>query len=165
MSRKILKISLENRKRKVLKFLNIYHNSEFEDDLVWKVSLKILNSELLLWKVSVKILNSGIILKSLEGPDMVNVLKIWNTFLFLFSSKFLDIRAGIHRMGNTLIRQLLKKQSDLGLHCLSRPFSQATTVKRVLSGHSKRRPKLVFKTNYRLMKVKSIADCNTFDLH
>ena len=31
------------------------------------------------------------------------------------------------------------------------------TVKPVLSGHSKRRPKLVFKTDYRLMQVKSIA--------
>ena len=29
-----------------------------------------------------------------------------------------------------------------------------STVKPVLSGHSKRRPKLVFKTDYRLMQVK-----------
>ena len=50
-------------------------------------------------KVSLKILNSGIILKSLEGHDMVNVLKIWNTFLFLFSSKIFDIRAGTHANG------------------------------------------------------------------
>ena len=35
----------------------------------------------------------------------------------------------------------------------------AYTVKAVLSGHSKRRPKLVFKTDYRLMQVKSIAEC------
>ena len=28
----------------------------------------------------------------------------------------------------TLIRLLLKKQSDLGLHCLSRPFWQTTSV-------------------------------------
>ena len=43
-----------------------------------------------------------------------------------------------------------------------------------LSGHSKRRSKLVFKTEYRLMQVKTIAECskralgafcNTFDLH
>ena len=33
------------------------------------------------------------------------------------------------------------------------------TLKPVLSGHSKRRPKLVFKTNYRIMQVKSNADC------
>ena len=33
------------------------------------------------------------------------------------------------------------------------------TVKPVLSGHSKGRPKLVFKTNFRLMQVKSIAEC------
>ena len=34
------------------------------------------------------------------------------------------------------------------------------TVKPVLSGHSKRRPKIVFKTDYRLMQVKSIAECS-----
>ena len=32
------------------------------------------------------------------------------------------------------------------------------TVKPVLSGHSKRRPKLVCKIDYRLMQVKSIAE-------
>ena len=35
-----------------------------------------------------------------------------------------------------------------------------TTVKPVLSSHSKRRSKLVFKTNYRFMHVKSIAECS-----
>ena len=45
------------------------------------------------------------------------------------------------------------------------------TVKPVLSGNSKRRPKLVFKTDNGLMQVKRIAECskrafcNTFDLH
>ena len=34
------------------------------------------------------------------------------------------------------------------------------TEKPVLRGHSKRRPKLVFKTEYRLMQVKSIAECS-----
>ena len=34
------------------------------------------------------------------------------------------------------------------------------TVKPVLSGHSKRRPKLVFKTNCHLMQDKSIAECS-----
>ena len=54
--------------------------------------------------------------------------KISSTFLFLFSAKMLVIRAGIHKMlvkiANrwTLIRLLLKKQSDLGLHCLPMPF-------------------------------------------
>ena len=38
-------------------------------------------------------------------------------------------------------------------------MSWLITVKPVLSGHSKRRPKLVFKTDYRLMQVKSIAEC------
>ena len=46
-----------------------------------------------------------------------------------------------------------------------------STVKPVLRGHSKRRTKLVFKTDYRLMKVESIAECslgafcNIFDRH
>ena len=45
-----------------------------------------------------------------------------------------------------------------------------TTVKPALSGHSKRKTKLVFKANYHLMQVKHIAECskrafcNTFDL-
>ena len=45
------------------------------------------------------------------------------------------------------------------------------TVNPVLSGHSKRSPKLVFKTDYRLMQAKCIAECSkrafciTFDLH
>ena len=34
------------------------------------------------------------------------------------------------------------------------------TVKPVLSGHSERRSKLAFKTNYPLMQVKSIAECS-----
>ena len=34
------------------------------------------------------------------------------------------------------------------------------TVTSVLSGHSKRRLKLVFKTDYRLMKVQSIVECS-----
>ena len=46
-----------------------------------------------------------------------------------------------------------------------------TTEKPVLCVHSKRRPKFAFKTNYRLMQVKSIAECskrafcNSVDLH
>ena len=35
-----------------------------------------------------------------------------------------------------------------------------STLKPALSRHSKRRPKLVFKTDYRLMQVKSIAECS-----
>ena len=46
-----------------------------------------------------------------------------------------------------------------------------TTVKHVLSGHSKKNKIKVLKTNCSLMKVESIAECslgafcNTFDLH
>ena len=64
--------------------------------------------------------------------SMINVLKSLNTFHFLFSKKMWICRAGIHNIlseyqtGNTLIRLLLQKQSDLGLSCLSRPFWQVT---------------------------------------
>ena len=37
-------------------------------------------------------------------------------------------------------------------------ISRGCTVKPVLSGHSKRRPKLVFNADYRFMQVKSIAE-------
>ena len=53
----------------------------------------------------------------------------------------------------------------------TRYYNHTRTVKSVLSGHSKRRQKLDFKTEYRLMHVKSIAECskrafcNTFDIH
>ena len=36
----------------------------------------------------------------------------------------------------------------------------AHTVKPVLSGHSQKDQKWVFKTNYRLVQVKSIAECS-----
>ena len=44
----------------------------------------------------------------------------------LFSNKMLVVKAVIHKMlviiptGKTMIRLLLQKQSDLGLHCLTR---------------------------------------------
>ena len=38
------------------------------------------------------------------------------------------------------------------------------TVKPVFRGHRKRRPKFVFKTNYRLMQVKSIAECSPWSI-
>ena len=48
---------------------------------------------------------------------------------------------------------------------------ECSTVKPVVSDHSKRRQELAFKTDYCLIQVKSIAECsrrafcNTFDLH
>ena len=38
--------------------------------------------------------------------------------------------------------------------------SNISTAKLVLSGHSKRTPKLGFNTNYHLIQVKSIAECS-----
>ena len=42
----------------------------------------------------------------------------------------------------------------------SKPCVKYSTVKPVLSSHSKRTQKLVFKTDYHLMQVKSIAECS-----
>ena len=39
-------------------------------------------------------------------------------------------------------------------------FICVDTVKSVLSSHSKRRQKQVFKTNYSIMQVKSLAECS-----
>ena len=56
----------------------------------------------------------------------------------------------------------------LSLHICARVFTRSKNcyenniwyiVKPAISGHSKRRPKLVFKTDYSLIQVKSIAKC------
>ena len=39
-----------------------------------------------------------------------------------------------YQTGNTLIRLLLQKQSDLGLRCLSRPSGQAISIKKIRYG-------------------------------
>ena len=75
---------------------------------------------------------------------------------------FMDVKSDT--LNNSIISgyQYIKVIKDLKLKHI---------VKRVLSGHSKRRPKMFFKTDYHLMQVKSIAECskrafcNTFDLH
>ena len=59
---------------------------------------------------------------------MVNVLKFRT--LFSFCSEIKCWLSGLEltkcssekQTGNTLIRLLLQKQSELGLHCLSKPF-------------------------------------------
>ena len=57
----------------------------------------------------------------------INVLKL----LALFANKMLVIKLGIHKI---LVRMASREDldqtaSDLGLHCLSRPFLQATSVR------------------------------------
>ena len=118
---------------------------------------------------------------------MVNALKYLNTFLFLFSNKMLVIRLEFtksmteYKTVKTLIRQLLQKQSDQGLHCLSGPFWWATNIQNFktftvsictvcleVSEYSKTYVKQPLKkdktnvliTNGSLMKVKSIAVCS-----
>ena len=49
--------------------------------------------------------------------------------------------------------KILTKKIEISL------VASLDTVKPVSSGHSKRRPQLVFMTDYRLMQVRSIAEC------
>ena len=78
---------------------------------------------------------------------------------------FMNILTYFLHSNKNVQKFLLSRQSDDVNTC------STTTVKPVLSGHSKRRPKLVIRTDYRLMQVKSIAECskrafcNAFDLH
>ena len=71
---------------------------------------------------------------SVEHRDYGKCSKVSNTFLYLFSNKMWNIKDGIHKIlvriatGKTLIRLLLQKQSDLGLHCLPKPFLLMTSV-------------------------------------
>ena len=72
----------------------------------------------------------------------------------------LVIKAGIHKMfvritGKILIRLLLlKEQSDLGLHCLSKPFcrNSKACVKQPLKNRQNK--------DGSLMKVDNIAECS-----
>ena len=45
-----------------------------------------------------------------------------------------------------------------GMYCIC--LTNVHTVKPMQNGHSQKDRKLVFKTNYRLMQVKSIAECS-----
>ena len=56
-----------------------------------------------------------------------------------------------------LIVEFLGNSHLLTCQCV-RIIANNDTVKPVISGHSKRRPKLGFKTDFRLMQVKSIAE-------
>ena len=90
--------------------------------------------------------------------------KILNIFLFLCSTKLLVIRAGMHKMlariakGKTLIRLLLQKQSDLGLHYLSRCFWQKTSLGnfRTFTEYTPRGHRLVF-PNYNVYQSLKIV--------
>ena len=72
-------------------------------------------------------------------------------------------------LGKTYLSQPMRFFSLLGY--VLALTSHQSTVKPILSSHSKEDQKLFFKTDYRLMQVKSIAECSkrafcsTFDLH
>ena len=63
-------------------------------------------------------------------------------------------------LGPNCLQRLSEDDKNHGYQGTSSLVHLDPTVKPVLSGHSKRRPKLVFKTDYRLMQVKSIAECS-----
>ena len=79
--------------------------------------------------------------------------------LMLYSTRFLT-RYG--NFDNTGVCDICQRCTEM---------EEQITVKPVLRGHSKKDKKLVFKTDFSLMQVKSIAECskgpfcNTFDLH
>ena len=70
--------------------------------------------------------------KATTNPYMVNVLKFRTLFSFQIKSCSLGQKFAKClwecQTGKTLTWLLLQKQSDLGLHCLSRPFRYATSV-------------------------------------
>ena len=72
--------------------------------------------------------------KYIIGENYGKCSKFLNRYPFLFSSKLFVTRAGIHTVlvriaeRNTLIRLFSKKQSDLSLHCLSRPLRKEACV-------------------------------------
>ena len=73
-----------------------------------------------------------------------------------------DILTISHWVGSPRM-QCLKQNSIYD--CPKQRFqSQMYTVKPVLSDQSKRRPKLVFKTDYRLIQAKSIAECSPWSI-
>ena len=63
---------------------------------------------------------------------MVNFLKFQTLFSLFLLNKMLVFRAGIHKMLFRISNSedLVQKQSDMGLHCLSRPLCwQASSVR------------------------------------
>ena len=66
--------------------------------------------------------------------NTVNVLKFWTLFSFFSQIKCLLLWLEFSKClsekqtRKAMIRLLLQKQSDLGLHCLPMPFWQATSV-------------------------------------
>ena len=64
------------------------------------------------------------------SPEKGKCSKISNIFIFLFSTKMLVIRAGIHKKFLKLANREEPDQANLVLHCFSRPFWQATSVQK-----------------------------------
>ena len=76
------------------------------------------------------------------------LLHLFVSIFYLFKIKFVHILPWLF-FKNTF----LFKCTKLGIR-------KSHTVKPVLSGHSKKDQKLFFKTYYRLMQVKNIAECS-----
>ena len=112
-------------------------------------------------------------------PDLdPNCLKLlWYPDILLFSvNSLLHVQAKLAYgapciclvFGRTLhqlfkMAVLAKSQCKLMVKCVHCP-NQLHAVKPVYNGHSQKDGKLVFNTNYRLMQVKSIAECSPWSI-
>ena len=91
-------------------------------------------------------------LSSFEHPEQMLKLMYKKTFSVL-CSRILPIFFSVQRT-------ICWSVQCFNFFLLVCTCKNVSTVKPVLSGHSKRRPKLVVNTNYRLLQVKSIAECS-----
>ena len=84
------------------------------------------------------------------NPSLV-LIQPWKTRLFI-TNRLL--------MGCKESNQANKSKCKEFILISSQQLNKIFTVKPVLSGNSKRTPKMVFNTNCRLMQFKSIAECS-----
>ena len=85
--------------------------------------------------------------KSMHGP-LFRPWGAWSFLLSLWSSTCLDLNSPL----------LISTKQYFTRTCMT--IVSINTVSPVLSGHSQKDQQWVFKTNYRLMQVKSIAECS-----
>ena len=101
----------------------LFHNTDFTSDVSQDFGFEVF---VFPWKLSSMLLNYS------RTHYVLKCSKISNALHFLFSTKVLVIRAGIHKMLLKIANKEDPDQpasSDLGLHCLSRHLRQATHVR------------------------------------
>ena len=92
---------------------------------------------------------------------MVSILQVRTKFLEEENSRLQDridsVTQQKHGLDKLLKEQKLGKEREVSMNLSIVLYSG--TVKPVLISHSQRRPKLVLKSDYSLMQVKSISEC------